>query len=192
MKFNDTVRAFAAIEINEDLRRKFTALQNELKHTHACVKWVAPANIHFTLAFLGDTFSSILDEVGRAMDAIAQTVVPFSFEVSGLGFFGRRCSPRVIWAGAKGNFSSLMDMQARLTTSLRDLNLAIDDKPFVPHLTLARVRSPQNVDELVEALESRKEEYFGQVKVDRMVLFGSQLKPAGPCYTVLHESMFKK
>jgi len=97
MKCNNAVRTFAAIEINEDLRRKFTALQNELKHTRASVKWVEPANIHFTLAFLGDTLSSILDEVGHAMDAIAQTVAPFSFEVSGLGFFGRRCSPRVIY-----------------------------------------------------------------------------------------------
>lgn len=188
MKCSDTVRAFVAVEISDEVRQNFAALQFDLKNTRARVKWVRPGDIHLTLAFLGDIFGSMVSGVSDAMDTIAETVTPFSYEVSGIGFFGRRRSPRVIWVGAKGNLSPLMDIQARLTASLRELKLPTDDKPFVPHLTLARIRSPQNVNELVEALESRKEEYFGQVKVDRMVLFGSQLKPDGPCYTVLHES----
>lgn len=187
MKCEEPIRAFIAIEVTDEVRRNIASFQSFLKNTQANIKVVNPENIHFTLVFLRDIDASIVGLVSDTIAGTVESVAPFSFEVCGVGFFGRRHSPRVVWAGAKGDLEPLLDIQKRLVVSLRELGLDFEERPYTPHLTLARVRSPKNVDELLSALESRKDERFGQVEVKRLVLIKSELQPQGPRYTVIHE-----
>ena len=59
------------------------------------------------------------------------------------------------------------------------------DKPFIPHLTVSRLKEGSGAKEEVEKLiETYKKRDFGSFEVDRVILFSSNLQPAGPVYTV--------
>ena len=50
----NSVRAFIAVDVGEEIRAHLDGLQRKLKKVHANVRWVKPGNIHLTLAFLGN------------------------------------------------------------------------------------------------------------------------------------------
>jgi len=66
-----------------------------------------------------------------------------------------------------------------------------EKRKFSPHLTLGRVRSPKGKNELVKYLLDEREQIFGEIKIDRVILFRSDLKPTGAVYTVLKEFNFR-
>lgn len=188
MKCDDVVRAFIAVEVGRDVKSRCSDLQAEARGLRARVRWVKTDAMHLTLAFLGDIFVAASEEVARAMDEVAGTVAPFSCSIQGVGVFGRKRAPRVVWAGVDEGAVSLGTVYDRLTGPLRGLAIRVDDRPLVPHLTLGRVKSTAHSDELLAFLEARRGELLGEFDVDRIVLVSSRLTPDGPVYSHLHAS----
>lgn len=182
----DLIRVFIAVELPDDVQLALAAQQDELRLTGAHVKWVDPANIHLTIAFLGDIPPGRIEPVGEALDTIAATARPFPVEVCGLGTFGRGRTLRVVWAGIREETGSLDHVYTRVFVALADAGIHLEDRPFRPHLTLGRVRSPRGADELRHAAEEGRDGTFGFFEVSRLVLMQSHLTPAGPEYTTLH------
>jgi len=182
------MRAFLAVEISEEIRENVAALQSDLRGVRARVKWVRPANMHLTLVFLGDVAEEVIALMAEEADRVAADSGPFTCEVAGIGFFGRPRAPRIVWAGVGDGAGQLSEIQARLASTARQLGVEVEDRPFTPHLTLARVRSPAHAKELVTGIEARREEKFGRFEAERIALIGSRLEADGPVYTVLHES----
>jgi RNA 2',3'-cyclic 3'-phosphodiesterase len=183
-----SIRTFIAVEISEEVRASLSRLQTDLQKLHAEAKWVRCGDMHLTLAFLGEIAEDIVDVIAGAMDEVAKNAVPFSYEIAGLGFFGPPRAPRVIWAGAKGNIQPLVSVQSALAVSLKELGFVLEDRPFAPHLTLARLKFPKHVERLVAEIQRRKDETFGSVQVDRIVLIKSQLGSKDERYVLLHAS----
>jgi 2'-5' RNA ligase len=182
------VRAFVAIEIGEDVRRRLAEAQDRLRRASAHVAWVPPQNIHVSLAFLGDIpRETIVPKVAAALDKAAGPVSPFGFDVAELGTFGSRRSPRVIWAGVHGE-EPLKALHGRVYAALAVLGLRLDEREFAPHLTLGRVRSPRGVEDLMKAIAALGQPAFGRVETTRVLLMRSTLLPSGAEYAVLHES----
>lgn len=182
-----------AVAISEAIRGKLTEIQTRLKQTGADVGWVAPANIHLTILFLGNVFESQAAALAGATDGIAAGYPPHTLEVKGMGYFGRPQSPRVIWAGLTGNrltgnLQLLLALQREIATAAKRTGIFFDDKPFHPHLTIGRVRSARNAGALLAALETWPDTDFGTVIIDRILLMKSELTAQGPVYTILHES----
>lgn len=82
---------------------------------------------------------------------------------------------------------ALTSLQKQIETQLEKIGFQPEDRSFHPHLTLGRVRSTRGKGDLVERIEKHKEEEFGDLQVERVVLFKSDLKPLGPIYTPLKE-----
>ncbi|MFH1476246.1 MAG: RNA 2',3'-cyclic phosphodiesterase [Verrucomicrobiota bacterium] len=182
------IRTFVAVAINEAVREKLTEIQNRLRQTGADVGWVAPANIHLTLLFLGTVFESQVSTLATAMDAITSAYQPGKLEVKGIGSFGRPQSPRVIWAGLTGNLQPLLALQTEILAIAKKTGIYTDAKPFHPHLTIGRVRSTKNIEALLNALATWPDTVFGTITIDRVLLMKSELKAQGPVYTPLHTS----
>ena len=81
----------------------------------------------------------------------------------------------------------LVSFQKQIETQFEEIGFQSEDRPFHPHLTLGRMKSSRGKEELVGRMERHKEEEFGDLQVERMVLFKSDLKPTGPIYTPLRE-----
>lgn len=181
------VRSFVALEINAEVRSALAQIQNELKKTGAHVSWVPAVNIHLSLAFLGDVPRAMIGSVAQALCEAGCGTPAFSFTVAGVGSFGSRRSPRVIWAGVRPE-PLLIELHARVVTFLRRVGMTLERREFHPHLTLGRVRSSRGRAELSRALETVQLLDAGTVQATRAVLMQSVLQSTGARYSVLHEA----
>lgn len=181
------VRAFVATAINPELREVLVYLQKRLRRCPCRVGWVAPQNLHITLAFLGDVPRQQLPAMSLALDTVARTCAPFSYNAVGLGFFGSPRSPKVLWCGVGTGAEPLIPLQAGLRQALAPFGYR-EDKACHPHITLGRVRASRNADQLVEAMKKFTEAPFATVPVTEITLMQSLLLPEGPRYVELHAS----
>ena len=152
-----------------------------------CVKWTRPEQIHLTLFFLGDTPTEKLPAVTTGLDGVAGRFAPFNLQLDKLGCFPNPRRPRVIWVGLQGAVDRAKTLQKEIEAILLPLGWSAESKPFTPHLTLGRVREGQGTIELPwgQLLESRP------VPVTAIHLVQSELRPAGPLYTIRHTSQLR-
>lgn len=183
------IRSFVAIELPDEARRGLTGLRKQLeRHEDRFVKWVDPGGIHLTLKFLGNIPAGRVAEIAEAIERAAQGTHPFRLEISGLGTFPGPKQARVFWVGVGGELDKLSGLQKNIDSALAALGFAREERPFVPHLTMARIRdgaSPserRNFGELVGSI-SFEDRY--PVEVQAVRLMRSQLTPAGAVYTCL-------
>lgn len=116
---------------------------------------------------------------------------PFTLSFSGLGAFPKPQNPRVIWVGVKEGKENLLRISQNLEEILSRCGFKREERPFHPHLTLGRVKSPKNRDSLIKAIESEKDFTAGSMKVEEVVVMQSVLKPEGAEYSALHVSRLK-
>jgi 2'-5' RNA ligase len=185
----EQIRSFIAIELPEEAKKGLARLRKELERDeHKFVKWVDPGGIHLTLKFLGNVPSKQITEITDAMKGAAQGISPFNLEISGLGAFPSLKQVRVFWVGIGGELDKLSSLQQNIDSALAALRFAKEERPFVPHLTLARIRegaSPMERRTFGELVDSTIFEDKYHVKVEAINLMRSQLTPAGAIYTCL-------
>ncbi|HEX9056980.1 MAG TPA: RNA 2',3'-cyclic phosphodiesterase [Ktedonobacterales bacterium] len=133
-------RTFVAIELGDQARAHLDREIARLRRVLPSVRWGVPDSMHLTLAFLGELDDERLAAVEEATEDAAHAIRPFSLRVTGLGAFGPTYAPRVIWAGLAGDLPRLSQLQQALAAALAVRGFARDERPFSPHLTLARVR----------------------------------------------------
>jgi len=187
----ELVRLFVAVELNETTRKNLADEQAHLMQAVAGVKWVSPALIHMTVVFLGDVFAGQIEGITNLLDTEADITPPFAIEVAGLGSFGTGHTPRVIWVGVKKGAEEMASLQGGIDLGLRSLHLSLESRPFHPHFTLGRVKTPREARGLAGILNRSVANIYGVVTVDRILLMRSELHSQGPVHTVLHESALK-
>jgi 2'-5' RNA ligase len=185
----EQIRSFIAIELPEEVREGLARLKKELERDeHKFVKWVDPRGIHLTLKFLGNIPSKRVTEVTEAIEEAARGISPFRVEISGLGAFPSLKQARVFWVGIGGELDKLSRLQQNIDSKLAALGFAKEERSFVPHLTLARIRegaSPSERKSFGELVGSTTFEDKYRVEVEAISLMRSQLTPAGAIYTCL-------
>ena len=185
----EQIRSFIAIELSKEAKKGLAGLKKELeKDEHKFVKWVDPGGIHLTLKFLGNIPSMRVTEISEAMKKAAQGISPFLLEISGLGAFPSLKQARVLWVGVSGELDKLSRLQQNIDSALAALGFAKEERPFVPHLTLARIREGASAPERTsfgELVGSTAFEDKYPIEVEAVRLMRSQLTPAGALYTCL-------
>jgi len=69
------IRSFLAIELPPAITKGLERVQNDLKQSHADVKWVEPSRIHLTLKFFGNIDEGACDEIMDAVGKAASEVL---------------------------------------------------------------------------------------------------------------------
>ncbi|HUX48055.1 MAG TPA: RNA 2',3'-cyclic phosphodiesterase [Dehalococcoidia bacterium] len=198
----EQLRSFIAIELPEEAKEGLVRLRKELERDeHKFVKWVAPGGIHLTLKFLGNIPSKRVTEIVEAIAEAAQGISPFHLEISGMGAFPSLRQARVFWVGIGREVEKLSRLQQNIDSALAVLGFAKEERSFVPHLTLARLRpgaSPLERRSFGELVDSTIFEDKYHIEVEAISLMRSQLMPAGAIYTCLsvvgldHQENLKK
>lgn len=126
-------RLFIAIDLPEETRLAVGSLRCPLPGA----KWVAEAQIHLTLRFIGDVEDKLLETIVAALSGIV--AVPFSLAIQGVGCFPPKRDPKVLWVGVGGS-STLFGLQGDIEKALVRNGLAPESRPFAPHITIARLK----------------------------------------------------
>jgi 2'-5' RNA ligase len=171
------MRAFLGIPVPEDLKARIMSVQKRFSGFD--IKFVEPENLHFNLKFFGEINDEKVAELKNILNDVCRNFKPFEIKMAGLGAFPNKEYIRVVWIGVKDGYNEMISLADSIQSSIKSFNFENDER-FVPHLTLGRVRSGRNKEEIANILEENIE--IGNMKVDRIVLFQSKLNPDGPKY----------
>ncbi len=109
----------------------------------------------------------------------------FELKCRGVGAFPNPVSPRVVWAGIE-TVPGLFALQRGVDEELKTLGFLPEDRPFSPHLTLARLKGRAKLRLLQEYLKDQGfREEAGSFTASEVHLFRSELRPDGARYTKL-------
>jgi len=177
------VRQFLALELSDALREDLRSLQRELQDATTGWRWIRTESIHLTLRFLGEVSGETDDRCRDAWRRVAAAASPFRIRLEQLGSFPPRGRPRVLWVGVREGDSEgrLERLAAEFENAAREAGFDPENRPFRPHLTLARCR-PSGRATLPEPREFVS---GSSLDVRHAVLFRSELLPSGARYSIL-------
>ena len=182
------MRLFVALEIPVVVREKLVALLNSLRALSPQTRWVRPENLHVTLKFIGEAPAAKLAEIRSAL-AGARSDKPITLDFRGLGFFPNEKHPRVFWVGIEAS-PNLKTLAEDIEKAAENLGIAREQRPFSPHLTLARFESRGLPEKLRAAIQENAAQDFGSLRANQFHLIQSKLKPTGAEYTTLESFPF--
>jgi len=182
------IRCFICIELDDLLKDRIGALVEKLKTFAPNISWVSKEALHLTLKFCGNLSMSTVELLSQQLqDRIKHCqLVPFLLELSGVGGFPSLKRPRVLWLGVSGDVSSLLRVQSLVEETCSTFGeIRKDDKPFSPHLTLARVKRPSDATTSLLDFVSSMEFPGLPWHVKTLTFMRSDLTPKGAIYTPL-------
>jgi 2'-5' RNA ligase len=180
-----TIRTFIAVSIPDDILEKIVDLQKSLKPYGSDVKWVRPEGIHITLKFLGNVPGERIYIITETVQMAVSKTEPFSLSIEGIGAFPNIHRPRVLWVGAKQGAETLIQIARNIDQGLSGQGFKREKRPFSPHLTLGRIKSPEGITRLMDTFSSLSF-YGGSFDIANINVMKSDLKPHGAEYTTLH------
>ncbi len=166
-------------------------MQDELRQARGRVKWTPPDQFHITLKFLGDTPVESVPAIAAVLEELVAKWHPFEVEMEGAGAFPKPARPQTIWAGVKKGGEETARLAAEIDRLVHSFGFPKELRPFRAHLTLGRVKGPDNLSALAEAVRRLQSASVGAFEADRIHFFRSDLKPEVPEYTVLATVRFE-
>lgn len=160
---------FLAIKIG-DAEKKKLKLQS-----WPAISYLKDANLvptynwHYTLQFIGPLSPQELDSLKEKLTDL-NWGTKFKLGIHGFGGFPDLLTCRVLFASVLRGKEQLCELAKNIRNMLDELQISYDQKPFVPHLTLLRLSSPRNLEDLKENGKMKQEIPFN---VDHFSLFYS-------------------
>jgi 2'-5' RNA ligase len=192
MKSPDTIRVFIAVplppEVIERLKPPVEELRAVCRTAGLDAGWSRPEGWHLTLKFLGPVASDRIDPLLERLPCTVRHDA-FAIHLTGLGAFPSARRPRVLWIGLETDegAASLAALAREIDEVTASLGYPSDERPFSPHLTVARLnrggKSPRAMPELTRWLDEHRADRLAAVRVDRVALMRSDPRPGGPVYT---------
>jgi RNA 2',3'-cyclic 3'-phosphodiesterase len=141
------------------------------------LRWSTPQSWHITLQFLGNTSETQYECLVARLQELHGRSVPIELEE--LGFFDRA---GIIFAGVALT-PELLALQQQVTASTLPCGFAPEDRPYRPHITLARNKGRRNAIGL-DALKAkiRHQPKFSRFVAEEFLLYESFTRPTGSQY----------
>ncbi|HEY0426933.1 MAG TPA: RNA 2',3'-cyclic phosphodiesterase [Pyrinomonadaceae bacterium] len=179
-------RVFVAIDVSDEARRRVSAYSETLRREfpHLRAGWEKAEKLHLTLKFLGDANEGQLNNLSETVGKIAGQISTFKLEIGGTGVFPSPRNARVLWLGVKDEKGSLLKMSEILEGESAKIGFRPETRNFKAHLTVARLREPNNA---VEIARKHLQNEFEPVEfeVSEIVIYESKLQSTGSIYSIV-------
>jgi len=150
----------------------------------ANIKWVPSHQWHFTLAFLGETSYENEVKVKSILSSLVTGIKAFDISFEGFGLFPHKRNPKVIWVGIEKN-PFIESVANNIQQQLKIEGVEFDAKPFVPHLTIGRVKQLLSPEDFRRRFESCVISSPIETNLNELVFYQSVLEKHGPVYQAL-------
>lgn len=169
-------RLFVAIRPPAPIRRRLLAAMGGISGA----RWQTEAQLHLTLRFIGEVDRHLAGDIHAALGAVHHP--PFPLALNGIGHFDRRGFPDAVWAGVTPH-DQVRALHNKVDAALLRVGLPPDDRSFLPHITIARLRrSAGPIGNLLEEAGGLSSPPF---TVDSFALFESDLTHEAAVYSVV-------
>ena len=185
------MRLFVALDIDPAIRERLARLRADLRPLAPAARWVGIETYHVTLKFIGEVAPARLEQVKQALATVEAAPAELAFR--GTGFFPNAKAARVFWVGIEGG-RPLVELAGHVDRALAAAGVAREDKPYAPHLTLARAGEarcpsgrpgmmasdrPNSVFAAIQQRLAQQAAEFGTMRAERFHLFESRLLASG-------------
>lgn len=180
------MRIFIALDIPKEIRARMTEYMERARQYAPGVRWARVEGLHVTLKFVGHVSDAKVEEIKAALAKVKSA--PFEVRFEEVGFFPNPKSPRVFWIGVHAT-DALAQLAGTIDQAVAAAGIPREDKPYRPHLTLARAGSApganQELKQLQIFLEKEASPHFGTMTAHEFWMYQSQPQPGGSKYTKL-------
>jgi 2'-5' RNA ligase len=126
------MRCFVGLWPDAPARDRLDALARDWHQRFPGARRMRRDNLHLTLAFIGELDAATAQRVATLISQ--NTWQRVAWTIDRIGVFDKA---RVLWAGS-GDDPHLASIASKVRSSLDELTVRYDRKPFVPHVTLLR------------------------------------------------------
>jgi 2'-5' RNA ligase len=181
----DTARLFLAVPLDEAVRSALLDAGARLKPALPRGRWCGRDALHLTLRFFGTLPLDRVEDVDLAVRLAIGGRMTLDLRIQGIGGFPRLEAPRVLWAGVTDGAPRLVELAGALNSAFGEAGLGMEERAFVPHVTLARFKRRVHLDPATveRALPGAQNHDFGVSACETLALYSSELTPDGPLYT---------
>jgi 2'-5' RNA ligase len=150
------MRLFAALLPPADVLDELEAYLAPHRASWPDLRWMRREVLHVTLAFYGEVDDRSVERLLPRLERAAGRYAPLELSFAGGGVFpSGGAHARVLWTGIYGDRRALARLAASALAAGRRAGTPLGEyKPYKPHLTLARCRTPTDVRPLLEQLTS--------------------------------------
>lgn len=171
-------RCFVAIDFPDEVNDRLLAMQ---PMSLPNMRLISRDQMHLTLHFLGELADESFEHVRQVLGKTR--AAPFTVNLSGLGQFPAQGPPRVLWAGVEPS-PTLIALHHSLGKLLTDeIGYVPENRPFSPHITLARFNGPTSRSKLDHHLKANAGFRIADISVNQFVLYSSKVVDRAPKYT---------
>ena len=128
------------------------ALADRLTHLNLPGRIAPPENWHITLRFLGSVDTVTCERFVGSLSTM-DLQQPFSIRLDGFGGFPNPRKATVLWVGVEAGSARLTELAGASEEAAQIAGLGPEERPFRPHLTLGRIRPPEDIRKLLEGAE---------------------------------------
>ena len=176
------MRTFVSINLTPETKKQLLDVQTNIKSLlsgkeQSAMRWESPDKLHITLFFIGDITPGKLNEVKNVLNALTYSDGNMSLNLSSIGGFPNLRIPRVVFANIKDD-GKLVKLANEVHREMTKIGFH-SDKPFHPHITLARIKRDRKVT-LTKLSEMKFDINF---ETNAFYLMESKLKPTGSVYS---------
>ena len=181
-----TWRVFCAIELPEVVRARLEDHVAQLRKAvpEVAASWSRVDNIHLTIKFFGNVEVDRIQRISAAAERVVKEFSTFQIVVGETGVFPRPSRPQVLWIGVNDPSGQLAALQERFENECAAEGFPKENRPYRPHLTIARLRTPEGARRLADT-HLHMEFEASEIELKELVVFRSELSPKGSKYTVI-------
>lgn len=141
------MRLFVSLSISSQLETQLKSLPRK----GIDARWVHEKDYHITLRYIGDAQEEQLDDIKESLNRIK--ISSFGIEIEGLAHFNSQNS-NILYANVQSK-RKITSLAAEINLQMQKNGFEMPQKPFVPHVTLARLHNSRNLDQYIQS-HSRK------------------------------------
>lgn len=191
------MRIFIGIDLDPEVRARISRFLEGIEGFAPEARWVRPESLHITLKFIGEQTQEQVEAIAERLRRVEGSA--FEIRIGGYGYFPSAKAARVFWIGIEAG-AQLAELAADIDSAVSELGVPREDRPYSPHLTLARggpkrrsgspkLRNGDRPNAIFATLDKRLVAMgaldFGTMNAREFILYQSELSPGGSKYTKL-------
>ena len=184
------IRTFVSVSVPKEIVNIQSMLKSTVEPKGVKVRWVMNGKMHLTLKFLGNTTQGSIDNLNEALFNAVKSAKVINLSISDTGAFPVKGRPNVLWLGIKGDIDELKQLTVNINNSLEPLGFITEKRDFLPHVTIARIKSNQKkIPNISNYLNTTFTEL--PMKIVKISLVQSESFSKGTFYTILGTHFFR-
>ena len=182
MENNDQKRIFIGIPSGDPIKSILPKIKSTFAYKSSDMTWLPLKNIHLTLSFLGDISNNKIPALFQSLENNILSA-QFQIRISRTGVFPSEKTPKILWLGLDKGKDELKILNQKIEKLIMKYKIDYDKKPFIPHITVARIKKAFGKIDVLPFLNSVYSPI--ELEVNSISIFESKLFPKGVQYTVI-------